>query len=101
MNIDIQKELKSSELYELLENIQLEKFWPTLVEAQITQLNHFNYVKPKDLEAIGMSKPAVRRLVDTVNKIQKQKLSIKPVRPAPPVPILSNESKVKKEVLII
>ena len=95
MNIDIEKELKSSQLYELLEHIQLEKFWPALREAQITQLNHFNYVKPKDLEAIGMSKPAIRRLLDTVNKIQKQKLSLtKPVRPPPPVPVLSNESKV-------
>ena len=116
--MNIANELKSSQLYELLEQIQLERFWPALRDAQITQISHFAYVKPKDLESIGLSKPgkkgfsffisiisyltsfkqtqlAVRRLLDSVNKFKKQP----PARPAPPIPtsmMLSNESKVNQ-----
>lgn len=91
--MNIANELKSSQLYEVLEQIQLEKFWPALRDAQITQIAHFNYVKPKDLEAIGMSKPAIRRLLDCINKVKKQPV-IRPPPPLPPAAHLSTESKV-------
>ena len=102
--MNIANELKSSQLYELLEQIQLEKFWPTLRDAQITQIAHFAYVKPKDLESMGMSKPAVRRLLDSVSRFKKQA----PPRPTPPAPtpssssssILSNKSKVSLDCFI-
>jgi activated CDC42 kinase 1 len=32
------------------------------------RLGHFDYVKPEDLEKIGMGKPATRRLIDAVKK---------------------------------
>ncbi|RNA39917.1 activated CDC42 kinase 1 [Brachionus plicatilis] len=88
---------ESNEVYRLLLEIQLEKFWPKISESlQITRLSHFEYVKSKDLEKIGLSKPAIRRLTDAVNKAKK---SILPSRPAPlppnsPVPPeLSNSNK--------
>jgi hypothetical protein len=102
----------NDELLELLEHIQLEKFWqPLRDQLQITRLSHFEYVEDKDLEKIGMSKPAIRRLLDAVNKKtqnqlnisihtddypnknlnfqhqQSHRLSARPVRPAPPPPL--------------
>ena len=63
----------TSDLYELLEQIQLENFWPLLKDKlQLTQLRHFNYVKVKDLENIGMSRPAISRLLDAVDKANKK-----------------------------
>lgn len=32
------------------------------------RLSHFDYVKPEDLEKVGMAKPAIRRLLGTVRK---------------------------------
>ncbi len=41
---------QSRNLLEVLEQIQLEKFWPALTnELQITQISHFDFVQPKDL----------------------------------------------------
>ncbi|CAF0851567.1 unnamed protein product [Brachionus calyciflorus] len=74
----------NNEVYKLLKDIQLEAFCPQITEnLQITRLSHFNFVKPKDLEKIGLSKPAIRRLLDAVNKNKKPLL---PCRPAPPPP---------------
>jgi hypothetical protein len=77
-------------LYEVLVKIQLESFWPLLKDQlQITRFEHFNYVKIKDLEKIGMSKPAIRRLLDSVNKQTKIKGNqFMPSRPPPPVPAI-------------
>lgn len=70
-----------NEVYKLLSEIQLENFWPKISDnLQITRISHFEYVRPKDLEKIGLSKPAIRRLLDAVNKSKK---SIIPSRPAP------------------
>ena len=102
----------NDELLELLEQIQLEKFWQLLRDQlQITRLSHFDYVEDKDLEKIGMSKPAIRRLLDAVNKKAQHQLSVsvhlddssiknynfqhhqqnrsslRPMRPAPPPPL--------------
>lgn len=42
------------------------------------RLSHFDFVKADDLEKIGMAKPAIRRLLDTVkkrkNKVKKKGL---------------------------
>lgn len=76
----------SDKLYELLHEIQLEHFWPALRDQlQITRISHFDFVKQNDLEKIGMSKPAIRRLLDSVNKIKKTPLKVRPP-PPPPLP---------------
>jgi activated CDC42 kinase 1 len=38
----------------------------------VTRLTHFDYVQAEDLEKIGMSKPGVRRLLETVKKRKTQ-----------------------------
>ncbi|KAK3104507.1 hypothetical protein FSP39_003678 [Pinctada imbricata] len=56
-------------LYELLGEVQLGQFYNKLRDdLQVTRLSHFDYVKPEDLEKIGMGKPAIRRLLDVVKK---------------------------------
>ncbi|XP_014674284.1 PREDICTED: activated CDC42 kinase 1-like [Priapulus caudatus] len=56
-------------LYDLLAEVQLEQFFVKIRdELQVTRLSHFDYVKPEDLEKIGMSRPGVRRLMDAVKK---------------------------------
>ncbi|KAK2863139.1 hypothetical protein Q5P01_002672 [Channa striata] len=50
-------------LYQLLAEVQLEKFYLRVRDGlNITRIEHFNYVKESDLEQIGISKPAQRRL---------------------------------------
>ncbi|XP_010777811.1 LOW QUALITY PROTEIN: non-receptor tyrosine-protein kinase TNK1 [Notothenia coriiceps] len=54
-------------LYHLLVEVQLEKFYMRLRDGlNITRIEHFNYVKESDLEHIGISKPAQRRLWDAL-----------------------------------
>ncbi|KAG1683039.1 Activated CDC42 kinase 1 [Nymphon striatum] len=56
-------------LYELLQDVQLEKFFVKIRDnLQVTRLNHFDYVQSEDLEKIGISKPGVRRLLDAVKR---------------------------------
>ncbi|XP_005097577.1 platelet binding protein GspB [Aplysia californica] len=56
-------------LVNLLNEIQLGQFYIKLRDdLQVTRLVHFDYVKTEDLEKIGMGKPAIRRLLDTVKK---------------------------------
>ncbi|KAF3697933.1 Activated CDC42 kinase 1 [Channa argus] len=51
-------------LYQLLAEVQLEKFYLRVRDGlNITRIEHFNYVKESDLEQIGISKPAQRRLM--------------------------------------
>lgn len=60
-------------LYELLQDVQLMQFLvPIRDDLQITRLEHFEYVKPEDLEKIGISKPGTRRLLDAVKKRKTQ-----------------------------
>ncbi|XP_039747234.1 ack-related non-receptor tyrosine kinase [Pararge aegeria] len=60
-------------LYEILQNVQLEQFYlPIRDQLQITRLAHFDYVHTEDLEKIGISKPGIRRLQDTVRKKKLQ-----------------------------
>ena len=44
------------------------------------RLSHFDFVKGDDLERIGMGKPAIRRLMDTVKKKRKKKGFLDKVR---------------------
>ena len=77
-------------LHSFLSSIQLESFLPSLRDRlQVTRVAHFDYVKPKDLEKIGMSKPAIRRLLDAVSRSKKMQL---PTRPPPPVPTNTNST---------
>jgi activated CDC42 kinase 1 len=59
----------SEAVYSILEQTQLERFWPKIRDdLQISRVSHFDFVKTKDLENIGISKPAARRLLDHVKK---------------------------------
>ena len=80
-------------LLEILEETQLEIFWPKLRDQlQLTRIAHFDHVKIKDLEKIGMSKPAIRRLLDAVQRHKRPRADmvslnkILPSRPPPPPP---------------
>ncbi|XP_068444326.1 non-receptor tyrosine-protein kinase TNK1 [Clinocottus analis] len=56
-------------LYHLLVEVQLEKFYLRVRDGlNITRTEHFNYVKESDLEQIGISKPAQRRLWDALKR---------------------------------
>ncbi|CAD5121014.1 DgyrCDS9557 [Dimorphilus gyrociliatus] len=62
-------------LHQILDEIQLEQFFtPIKDELQVTRLEHFDFVKNEDLERIGMSRPAIRRLLDAVKRNKKPKL---------------------------
>ncbi|XP_018526963.1 non-receptor tyrosine-protein kinase TNK1 [Lates calcarifer] len=56
-------------LYHLLAEVQLEKFYLRVRDGlNITRIEHFAYVKEADLEQIGISKPAQRRLWDALKR---------------------------------
>ncbi|XP_047242950.1 non-receptor tyrosine-protein kinase TNK1 [Girardinichthys multiradiatus] len=56
-------------LYQLLAEVQLEKFYLRVRDGlNITHVEHFNYVKESDLEHIGISKPAQRRLWEALKR---------------------------------
>ncbi|XP_029310776.1 non-receptor tyrosine-protein kinase TNK1 [Cottoperca gobio] len=56
-------------LYHLLAEVQLEKFYLRVRDGlNITRIEHFNYVKESDLEQIGVSKPAQRRLWEALKR---------------------------------
>lgn len=65
-------ESESDWLYELLADVQLEQFFGKLRELQVTRLPHFDYLHSEDLEKIGLSRPAIRRLMDAVRKRKAQ-----------------------------
>lgn len=72
-------------LEELLHDVQLSQFFTRIRDdLQVTCLEHFDYVQPDDLEKIGLGKPAVRRLLDTVKKkraAQWKKMLITKIKP--------------------
>ncbi|KAM3590752.1 uncharacterized protein V6R79_016066 [Siganus canaliculatus] len=56
-------------LYQLLAEVQLEKFYLRVRDGlNITRIEHFAYVKESDLEQIGISKPAQRRLWEALKR---------------------------------
>ena len=60
-------------LYELLNDVDLVQFANEIRgQLQVTRLEHFEYVDSSDLEKIGVSKPAARRLLDAARKRKSQ-----------------------------
>jgi activated CDC42 kinase 1 len=58
---------------EILVDVQLVQFLlPIRDDLLITRLEHFDHVKPEDLENIGLSKPGARRLLEAVKKKRTQ-----------------------------
>ncbi|ENN75663.1 hypothetical protein YQE_07761, partial [Dendroctonus ponderosae] len=56
-------------LKEILLDVQLGQFLvPLRDDLLVTRLEHFEFVKPEDLENIGLSKPGARRLLEAVKK---------------------------------
>ncbi|CAL9694749.1 unnamed protein product [Knipowitschia caucasica] len=66
-------------LYQLLAEVQLEKFYLRVRDGlNITRIEHFAYVKEGDLEHIGISKPAQRRLWDVLKRHKSSRPRMKP-----------------------
>nr|XP_054111770.1 non-receptor tyrosine-protein kinase TNK1 isoform X4 [Callithrix jacchus] len=58
-------------LLKLLRDIQLAQFyWPILEELNVTRPEHFDFVKPEDLDSIGMGRPAQRRLSEALKRLR-------------------------------
>ncbi|OWF44840.1 activated CDC42 kinase 1-like isoform X2 [Mizuhopecten yessoensis] len=86
-------------LYDLLTEVQLEQFYTKLRDdLQVTRLAHFDYVKGEDLEKIGMGKPAIRRLLDTVKRKRTTRKSriLEKILPSTKLSEKSNGSNGKK-----
>uniref|UniRef100_G3T5S2 non-specific protein-tyrosine kinase n=1 Tax=Loxodonta africana TaxID=9785 RepID=G3T5S2_LOXAF len=62
-------EVSSLWLLQLLRDIQLAQFYrPILEELNVTRPEHFDFVRPEDLDGIGMGRPAQRRLVEALKR---------------------------------
>ncbi|KAJ6654908.1 hypothetical protein lerEdw1_006379 [Lerista edwardsae] len=60
-------------LFQLLAEIQLEQFYGKIRdELHVTRPGHFDYVKPADLDRIGMGRPGQRRLEDALKRRKPQ-----------------------------
>ncbi|XP_033278906.1 non-receptor tyrosine-protein kinase TNK1 isoform X6 [Orcinus orca] len=56
-------------LLRLLQDIQLAQFYrPILEELNVTRPEHFDFVRPEDLDGIGMGRPAQRRLAEALKR---------------------------------
>ncbi|UYV68589.1 TNK2 [Cordylochernes scorpioides] len=61
-------------LLQLLREVQLEQFHDRLQkDLQISRLSHFDTVKNEDLQSVGISRPAARRLLEAVRKHRSRK----------------------------
>ncbi|XP_032176961.1 non-receptor tyrosine-protein kinase TNK1 isoform X2 [Mustela erminea] len=66
---DMVPEASSMWLLRLLRDIQLAQFYrPILEELTVTRPEHFDFVRPEDLDGIGMGRPAQRRLTEALKK---------------------------------
>ncbi|XP_006863424.1 PREDICTED: non-receptor tyrosine-protein kinase TNK1 isoform X1 [Chrysochloris asiatica] len=62
-------EVSSLWLLQLLRDIQLTQFYrPILEELNVTRPEHFDFVRPEDLDGIGMGRPAQRRLTEALKR---------------------------------
>ncbi|XP_048222004.1 non-receptor tyrosine-protein kinase TNK1 isoform X2 [Perognathus longimembris pacificus] len=62
-------EASSLWLLQLLRDIQLAQFYrPILEELNVTRPEHFDFVRPEDLDGIGMGRPAQRRLAESLKR---------------------------------
>ncbi|KAG8141065.1 putative Cdc42-associated tyrosine kinase ACK-2 protein, partial [Naja naja] len=60
-------------LLQLLSEIQLEQFYPRIRdELHVTRPSHFDYVKPLDLDRIGLGRPGQRRLEEALKRRKGQ-----------------------------
>eukprot|EP00070_Physeter_catodon_P000442 XP_007100731.1 non-receptor tyrosine-protein kinase TNK1 isoform X2 [Physeter catodon] len=56
-------------LLRLLQDIQLAQFYrPLLEELNVTRPEHFDFVRPEDLDGVGMGRPAQRRLAEALKR---------------------------------
>ncbi|XP_004594866.2 non-receptor tyrosine-protein kinase TNK1 [Ochotona princeps] len=56
-------------LLHLLRDVQLAQFYrPILEELNVTRPEHFDFVRPEDLDGIGMGRPAQRRLAEALKR---------------------------------
>ncbi|XP_049622119.1 non-receptor tyrosine-protein kinase TNK1 isoform X1 [Suncus etruscus] len=56
-------------LLQLLRDTHLAQFYrPILKELNVTRPEHFDFVKPEDLDGIGMGRPAQRRLTEALKR---------------------------------
>ncbi|KAB1266599.1 Non-receptor tyrosine-protein kinase TNK1 [Camelus dromedarius] len=66
---DMLPEAGSLWLLRLLRDIQLAQFYrPILEELNVTRPEHFDFVRPEDLDGIGMGRPAQRRLAEALKR---------------------------------
>eukprot|EP00071_Canis_lupus_P040662 XP_022274219.1 non-receptor tyrosine-protein kinase TNK1 isoform X2 [Canis lupus familiaris] len=66
---DMLPEASSLWLLRLLRDIQLAQFYrPILEELNVTRPEHFDFVRPEDLDGIGMGRPAQRRLAEALKR---------------------------------
>lgn len=66
---DMLPETGSPWLLRLLRALQLAQFYrPILEELNVTRPEHFDFVRPQDLDAIGMGRPAQRRLTEALKR---------------------------------
>ncbi|XP_021067571.1 non-receptor tyrosine-protein kinase TNK1 [Mus pahari] len=62
-------EASSLWLLRLLRDVQLAQFYrPILEELNVTRPEHFDFVRPEDLDNIGMGRPAQRRLTEALKR---------------------------------
>ncbi|XP_053574404.1 non-receptor tyrosine-protein kinase TNK1 isoform X2 [Bombina bombina] len=60
-------------LLTLLKEVQLEQFYPRIRdELNVTRPDHFDFVKPFDLDQIGMGRPGQRRLFEALKRRKPQ-----------------------------
>ncbi|XP_076792612.1 non-receptor tyrosine-protein kinase TNK1 isoform X5 [Arvicanthis niloticus] len=68
-NPDMLPEASSLWLLRLLRDVQLAQFYrPILEELNVTRPEHFDFVRPEDLDNIGMGRPAQRRLTEALKR---------------------------------
>ncbi|XP_012511183.1 PREDICTED: non-receptor tyrosine-protein kinase TNK1 isoform X2 [Propithecus coquereli] len=66
---DMLPEAGSLWLLRLLRDLQLAQFYrPILEELNVTRPEHFDFVRPEDLDGIGMGRPAQRRLAEALKR---------------------------------
>lgn len=81
-------------LNDILVDVQLSQFLvPLRDDLQVTRLEHFDYVKPEDLENIGLSKPGARRLLEAVKKKRAQQKKKNLINKLIPVASKTNTNK--------
>ncbi|XP_066220837.1 non-receptor tyrosine-protein kinase TNK1 [Saccopteryx leptura] len=62
-------EASSPWLLRLLRDIQLAQFYRSILEElNVTRPEHFDFVRPEDLDNIGMGRPAQRRLAEALKR---------------------------------